>query len=149
MSKGNYSAETRISRLISTSNSPVGRLVSRAHRMIALQKAVNEVLPADCRDYCRPASYRNGVLKLQADSAAWATKLRFQQPLILNALKQRRGFADLRKIQVKVIPNYDKPKIQVAAKPISAASAEHLRETADSIDQPELSEALRRIAKPR
>jgi len=148
MSRSNYSAETEINRLINAPNTSLAGLIDRAHKILSLQSQVSEVLPEDCREYCHFVSYRKGLLKLQADSATWATRLRFQQPQVIQRLKQIKAFTDIEKIKVLVRPQQVKASPKISAKPISAEAAKHLKAMANSLDQPELSAALRHLVEP-
>ncbi|MCP5215463.1 MAG: DUF721 domain-containing protein [Pseudomonadales bacterium] len=149
MSRDNYSAETEISRLINARDSALARLIDRAQKILSLQSKVSARIPKDCQAFCHFLSYRDGLLKLQADSATWATRLRFQQPQIMAQLKQLAEFHDIEQIRILVRPQYVKPNPKITAKPISPAAADHLRTIADTLDQPELSAALRHIIEPK
>lgn len=146
MNRPNYSPGMQINRLINASGSAVGRLVKQAERLLVLETLVLNALPDDCRAYCRLASYRNGILKLQSDNAGWATNIRFQQTQIIKQLKNYRPFKEIRQVQVKVKPVYSQPRPTTKHKPISAAAARHLQEMADSFEEPQLCAALRHLA---
>lgn len=145
MSRRNYSAETEISRLLNAPHSALAGLLARAQKMLSLQDQLNTALPPDYQDYCQLISYRNGLLILQADTAAWSTKLRFQEPQLIKQLKQLKSFDDIQKIKIKVRPKYTKTNPKIKAKPLSPESTEHLRKVAESFDQPALSAAFRHI----
>lgn len=145
MNTSNYSAENLISRLVHASESTLGHLVAQANHLLSQQDVVKTALPANCQSHCQLVSYRNRTLTLQADTAAWATKIRFQQRSLIQHLKKMPGFAKIQTVRVNVRPSYEKPESIIKAKRISQQSAEHLREIAATIEDKALSAALERI----
>ncbi|MEJ2060766.1 MAG: DUF721 domain-containing protein [Gammaproteobacteria bacterium] len=99
--------------------------------------------------HCRILSIQESQLILGADSAAWATQLRYQQHEILKVLNSEHSLG-LRKLRVRVLP----AQISDAAArtqpkrrpPLSARSAELITACAAEQDDPDLKAALLRLA---
>lgn len=123
-------------------------LLRHARRMEHLSALVRRHLGAPLGDHCRAANLREGILLLHADASAWATRLRYELPGLLEFLRQR-GQPELRSIRVKVAP----PDWAPAAAPplarprLSAAASELLRGVAGTIQDPGIRDALLRLAK--
>jgi hypothetical protein len=85
-------------------------------------------------------------LTLSADSPVWATKLRFQLPVLMTALRQLAPAKELRRIEVKVSPfrvAEESPRPRIV---LSSASAALLRDVAETVSDPKLQSVLLRLA---
>lgn len=119
---------------------------SREHQQL-LQR-VRGLLGPHMANHCLSAQLVSGTLTLTADSSVWASRLRFQSRQLLDHLRADALSAD--KILVRVIPPVHQTlrrKQPTAAKKISPATAKYLAETAETIDDPALQAALRRLAR--
>lgn len=146
MSKSKYSSFKPIEKF-AEKNSPLSKLLNRASKIINHQEAVRAALEPSCRQHCWLANYRNGTLYLQTDSSAWGTRLRMQQRAIIQQLKKNPTFAALHSIKVSIQPRYTTESTAQSARPISAANAQQLLETAADTEDPALKAALTRLAK--
>ncbi|MBK1648516.1 DciA family protein [Rhabdochromatium marinum] len=117
-----------------------------------LLKTVKPLLPQDVRDHCSQASIKNKCLLLFADSPVWAAKLRLCTQELPHVMGQR-GFV-LKKCQVRVSPpllsvrssTQGPPQGQRNAARISAATAAHLEQAAQSMPDTRLAACFQRIA---
>lgn len=72
--------------------------------LASIQAGWAETAPAPLREHCRPTHYQAGQLTVEADSSAWANRLRHQCDELLQALRPFNGLADLVQIRIKVKP---------------------------------------------
>lgn len=101
--------------------------------------------------HVRPLRYVQGMLRVQADSPVWASRLRHYEQELLGRLRFEPYFKDLRTIRVRVNPS---PGILPVGRPrparrpnrLSADSARAIRGMADGIADPALRTALERLA---
>ena len=127
------------------------RKLSRLLRRVAEhQRAGAEFaacLPPELRACCHLASQRDGQVLLHADSAAWATRLRYLLPE-LGECSPMLGQAD--KVRVTVRPRHPRPapSPRPAAR-LSAKSADLLLECSKHIQDPKLADAFRRLSEHR
>lgn len=126
----------------------VKSLTQKSRQSDELQQLLCRLLPSMLADYCQVRSYERGVLTLGAATGAAATQLRFLAPQILPKLKKYKYFNDLEKISIRIqaaSPVLHQHKTR-ALEPVSQANRQLLKETADSLSDPQLAESLRRLA---
>lgn len=148
-------ATGKSSRLPATVNRILARgtsvpaLYEQALRLIELQKQLRSLLPPPLGDHVTVGNCRNGILTVYADSAAWAARLRFEVPGLLNRLNETSPDAGIRTLRTRIRPP-DPVAAPAAGKPLlSAASARLLQDVAESIDDPGLRESLLRLSRHR
>ena len=82
--------------------------LTKIHEKVRELQHLNEVflqhLETPLNQYCRVANYRDNNLILQAESAAWATRLRYQIPMLKIHLRQQTAFTNLCDIEIQVFP---------------------------------------------
>ena len=135
-----------ISSLLGTPGSRLGSLLAQSERLTQTEHLIKMAIPTSCREHCQLASYRNGILSLQADSAAWATRLRYQQRDIIHQLANSKDFSGIRNIKISVRPRLNKHEVHHHARPISTESLAHLREIAAQMGDSPIADALRRLS---
>ncbi len=110
-------------------------------------------VPGPLAEHVRPLRYEQGLLSVQADSSAWAGRLRQQQQGLVELLRREPFFKHLRGFQVHVVPH-----ARAAPKPkpadgregahhhrLSTQAARLILDTAEGIDDARLQTALRRL----
>jgi hypothetical protein len=105
--------------------------------------------PVALADHVQPVSCADGCLTLQTDSAAWASRVRHSQQTLLAQLRAEPGFQNLRELRIRVRPlQADTPASPRADKPtrLSAQGARCVASAADSIEDPQLRAALKRLS---
>lgn len=130
-------------RTVITRHSQLRRWLDDIRAQSLLLENLTEQLPAAIRSHCVAARRDGDTLIVLADSPVWATRLRYALPRIMRDLP-------VRNLRVRVAPTAEtprRPRKGVPKLPESAAAA--LEHTADSLDDPELSAVLRRIASHR
>lgn len=129
-------------------NGQVADLVTRARRIHRLDRAVRRMLEPSLAQHCRVATCRNEVLVLEAASAAWGSRLRLQLAALQQQLQQNR--VPVRRIEVRIRPELDQTATARRTTPrrrLSANAARSIQAAADASPDPDLSAALRRLAK--
>ena len=111
-----------------------------------LNAAVLPLLPVSCQSHVTASNFSCNELTLIADSPVWAARLRTQQRQIITAIKQQL------KLPVSTInirfqqPETVKAKVVKPAPVLSQQSSRLIENTAESIADKELKEALLRLA---
>lgn len=131
---------------MSSQDSSLSKLLHRASGILIHQDTVRSILDAASREHCWLANYRNGTLYLQSDSAAWGTRIRMQQRMIVQQLKRVAAFKDIQSVKVSIQPRAKAQRPERTAKEISAANARQLEATAQTTDDAKLSAALEQLA---
>ena len=135
---------------------PVSRLLEQpgglgdVMRMATLiERAQNHLrrqLPPDVAEHLYVGGYRNGVLTLITDRAAWLTWLRYEQPRLLELLHQLPGFEAVMKFSLKVRPIRPVKAIPRQTRRLSSAGAEALAHCAEGLEDSPLKRSLNRLA---
>lgn len=127
-------------------NSDLRALSARSRQLADLERQVLACLPADLSGHCRVGGIVDGCLRLFTATPAWASRLRFEAPKLLQTLS-RQGVTSVRSVQVRITP-------PAAAKPeplrhirLSQENAKLLEQTARAIRDPRLAQALARLAR--
>lgn len=125
---------------------PLKALFGEARRLDRLQQLVESQLQPAAREYCRVASWREGILLLIVTDGHWATRLRYQQRRLQRQLQCMEAFSGLSRIQFKVQPP-ETPRHKPGPAPeLSLRAADNIQETARGISDPRLKAALERLA---
>ncbi|GMR21415.1 MAG: hypothetical protein BMS9Abin36_2015 [Gammaproteobacteria bacterium] len=122
------------------------------------QKAGTDALLGSCwqrevsaplNEHTRPIRFEQGVLVVETESSAWASRLRFEIPSWVAHLQRFPEFEGLHEIKVKVIPKNSpiKPSTSSAIREtrISDSSASLIRKVAAGMEDDELRRALERL----
>ena len=68
--------------------SALSQIVQQARAIAAADEALQSVLPAELAPHCHVINLRAETLIVATDSAAWATRLRYLAPSVLESLHQ-------------------------------------------------------------
>ena len=121
---------------------------AHAKKLKRLTAKVRSLLDTVCGEHCTVANLRDQTLVLQTTSPAWVAKLRFQIPVLINALKNTS--TPVTNIQIKVVPdNQTETTHENISKPqyLSLSTAQLLKGVADDISNSELKSSLLRLSK--
>ncbi|TCS93710.1 hypothetical protein EDC25_12631 [Pseudofulvimonas gallinarii] len=102
----------------------IAGLAARAGALADLGARLSRVLPSALSAQVRFADLREGRLVFLASSAAWATRLRYTQALVLEAARQLGLGAS--ELVVKVAPPAPASQPLAPARPLSESAARHL-----------------------
>lgn len=124
-------------------------IFTKAKMLEALNQKVANYLDSSLRNSCQVGNVSGSKLVLIVATGSVATQLRFQIPDLLRKFKTDPELMRFQEIQTKVRPAQSVRATRQTKKvaPLSTASAEIIREVAESIDDPKLKEVLGRIAK--
>jgi hypothetical protein len=140
-------APERIGRLLGSEESGLGPLARQAERLRRATEVLRGALGEPLGEHCVVAALSPEVV-IQADAAVWASRLRFLAAPVRTALEP--VLERPREVAVRVIvrpPEALEPPARAAARPMfSAEAARSVRRAADSVSEPRLREALRRLA---
>jgi hypothetical protein len=132
---------------------PVAAQIDRQRRQDGLLGEVRALLPVAERSHCLGATRQDGLLVLTVESAVWATRLHYRLPTLVSALEPLGITAIKMRVQPPGKGLVGRRLGGLVRGPggagISAAVADHLLTAADAIDDPEIAEVLRRLARRR
>ncbi|KAF0191603.1 MAG: hypothetical protein FD165_1672 [Gammaproteobacteria bacterium] len=142
-----YPAKT-INQLLSGDSGNLRLLVERARMLQHLTTVLRQHLPLAMRDHCSVSAVDKHTLSVCADSAAWASKLRFHAPTLVPRLCETPALCDLQQIRVKVAPAVTAATSPPVARHLvmSASGAQAIDGCAQAIRDPALKTALQRLA---
>ena len=115
----------------------LGALTDRARALDVLDQRLRRLLTDALARETRLADVHGGRVVFLASSPAWASRLRLQQAALMAEARAALGDV-VERFAVKVAPLPSVPAEDAKPKPLSAASAEHLRKAAKSLSDPEL-----------
>ncbi|NIQ10147.1 MAG: DUF721 domain-containing protein [Gammaproteobacteria bacterium] len=120
--------------------------IRRSNSLRRLSDRLQTLLDSELAEHCHLLNVRDGLIIIACDSTAWATRLRYQIPTLLEALRQLRGLDDIRDIQVRIQPSSHTTTKAKSRATLSSQSAYCIRECANSITDSALQQALKRLA---
>ena len=131
------------------SSKSFAKVAETTTRLGKLEAILALYLDAGLRSACRISSFNGATLALVSDQTAVASHLRYLSRIITQQLRQHAEFAELKQLRVLVFAPVSGPIKRPALPPmrLSAATASLLRETAELLDDPEISGALERLAR--
>lgn len=122
------------------------QLHAQARLLVRLDAVIAQRLTV-LKDACRVAAYRDGILTLSTTNSALTGQIRYMQAGWVANLRQTPEFAELRQIRaINCEPAPVRRPSRPPLPPLSPSVGKLLRETADLVDDAELSEAFRRLA---
>jgi hypothetical protein len=127
-----------------SSSSNLRLLLAQSQEQRSLLKQIHALLPPPLDRHCRAVLAKQQRLILYTDSPAWASRLRFFSRNLLDQLsKTGLGY---KRVVVRVTlprePTHRKPR---RSQRLSPGNAELLAQVAETIDDPLLGAALRRL----
>ncbi len=123
---------------------PLERVVRRSEALRALDGRLQALLPPELRGRCRVANVRDDVIIVHAESAAWATRLRYLAQGLAQQLLGENG-----RMRIRVQPFHAsrfQPPTPTRTPRLSGRAARALREAAERVSDEALGRALRRLA---
>ncbi|HEY0634530.1 MAG TPA: DUF721 domain-containing protein [Gammaproteobacteria bacterium] len=136
-----------VASLFSDPNGPYGKLIERSRLYHTLHTRLESVLGQEIASHYRIQNLREGLLLLQADAPSWASRLRFELPRLLDQLRASPELRLLRDIRVRVVPPEVPRAPRVRRAKLSSKAASVLEGAADATEDPQLRDALRRLAR--
>ena len=137
-----------------SSNKQLNDLYTHAKDICALNEKLHNYLAPTLSSHCSIANYSAETLTVNADTSAWASKLRNRIPDILAYARQECGMSKLITVRIRVSPKQnntsqsDLPSSKLTKKAfLSKKSAEFIESVATSIQDPALRESILKISK--
>jgi len=144
--KKNYSLP--ISEFLKDKRYPIADLCEKASSIQKINIKLKKYLDPSLHDYFELANIKTDVATILVSSSTWATRLRYNIPIILNALNNQLNFTSIKTIRIKVkkiIPT--NPSLQKEPIPLSENSAQILIDVANNFKDPELRECFLKLSK--
>lgn len=120
------------------------RLIERAKWLAALDERLRRCLPDSLQPHCRLGNVGAGKLIYLVDAPVWSAKLRQHADALLDAAIA--AGLQVGALTLKVVPPLQSGSDLEAPKPLSQATRDALRATAESMADPELRAQLLRLA---
>jgi len=146
--------KTRQFNQLISSNNQLNKLYTHAKDICALNEKLHDYLDPTLSGHCSIANYSAETLIVNADTSAWASKLRNRIPDILDYARHECGLTKLITVRIRVSPNYNNtnqsvlPGTRLGRKAfLSKKSAELIASVATSIQDPVLRESILKISK--
>ncbi len=99
-------------------------------------------------EHVRVAFYNEGRLVLHADASVWCNKLLHMQQTLVRRLRQHPIFRDLTGLHIRVVPlTRGVHALSPPAQRLSTRAADIIASAAEDIGDPDLGEALKRLAR--
>jgi|SRR5699024_7359655 len=131
--------------LLHAVDAELGSIVRHAEHLRRVRAVVLTALPAQAGSHIHVAAVDPGRMLLHVDSAGWATRLRYAEPAIRQALAQRMRL-HIDNITTRVRPQLAPTPRRLVQRRISADNRSHMHQIAAYIDHPELAQSLHRLA---
>jgi hypothetical protein len=141
--------KAKIRSLEAVFQSPHDGLKSLSVRTAFLQEAnqaLLEVLPAEAADHIQVAECAGQRLVIVTDSAAWATRLRYQSSRLSRVLPAHLGIA-VNRVEVRVRSRPAPAPAPIYNRQMSHASRRLLTQTAAQLSDKSLADAILRLAR--
>ena len=132
--------------LIEQRSTTTSKLISAANKHREITKKIRSHLPVELAEHCEFGSIRGNSMIIFADSAAWATRLRFHSSDLLRYLNQEYKYS-LASIKFKIAPVRGKKK---KPKPlpfhIDKDNIKSIRQLSSTVGHKGLGDALKHLA---
>ncbi|HEB92494.1 MAG TPA: DUF721 domain-containing protein [Gammaproteobacteria bacterium] len=134
--------------ILAAADNGLQALFAHAHRLQTLNRILRGALGEPLGPHVSLCNIRTDTAIVTADSPVWLTQLRYQAPTVLHILQSQPGLESLRKVRFKAQPAREPagPTSPPRRASLSPSGAETLGSAAEGIQDPELAEALRRLA---
>ncbi|MET4025322.1 hypothetical protein ABIE59_000840 [Marinobacter sp. MBR-99] len=133
-------------KVASSTGSTLKALLTKAELHQQAEQLVLDAIPEELADGTRFVSCIDGELVLATDNASKATRLRFRQHEIMEALREQELFRFVWKVRIKVSPLRYRDKPVVKMTPLSKENARLLKEEAGHTKDKALREVLEKLA---
>lgn len=143
----------RLDKVFQDAHDDLAILVTRTRQLQRLTRLLREQLDETLAPHCYIGNLEPNYLTILVDSAAWASRLRFESSQLPDKLRSvHPAFARLEHIKVKIITDLraEAPKTdsQDVHRPhLNFENAQIINSLADSIEDTDLQDALHRLAR--
>ncbi len=148
MKTDNKNKSLPISSLLNDEHCSFSALYKKANSIQETDRNLKKLLDPSLTDNFELANINADTAILLVSSSAWATRLRYNIPAILDALNNQLNFTTIKTVRIKVktlIPETS-PKAENKIS-LSESSAQTLLSVADNFNDPELRECFVKLSK--
>ncbi len=135
-----------IQSLLGGSDGMLADFHKRAAKIQVFQEKIKAILPPPLCDHYILANIDKNTVTLHTDNSAWAARLRFKTPDILNCVQALCDVDPPQTIRIKVVPPVSQPAHPKRKLNLSSKNAQLIRDTAQSITDSALRDALIRLS---
>lgn len=132
-----------LKKIIHSGNQNLRRLTGSIHQIKQLNKRLARILPANTCQHCQISSVSEDSLIVHCESAAWATRIRFEQAKIIKTFKD----LGIKSISIHIHQAKAPHEPTKSVKNLSSKAAESLTQLAEGTTDHKLKSALQRLAK--
>ena len=137
-----------INTLLQDKHSPIADLCKKAIFIQEVDHKLKKILDPSIQDHFVLANIKTDIAILLVSSPAWATRLRYNIPAILNALNNHLNFTSIKTIRIKVKnPIPDNPVSKKKLIYLSDNSAQFLNDVANNFNDPQLRACFLKLSK--
>jgi hypothetical protein len=125
------------------------KILKKARLLAKLTKLIRACLPIDCQQHISVSGIENFQLILISDSPVWASKIRLYSQNMIQMLEEN---TNIRVSKVRIKQSQPKRVIEKPApkaRHLKSNTAEMIKQTADSISDADLQQALNHLAENR
>jgi len=130
--------------IVNSNSSKLRQLTKNIQHIKQLNRRLTGILPASATQHCQIGSINDQTLILHCQSAAWATRIRFEQSKIIKAFRDL-GIKSV-SVHIQQPGNLVARRSLPPKREISPKSATLLQQLAENAGNDKLKAALRRLA---
>ena len=139
-----------ISTLLQDKHSFFAGLCKKANSFQEIDHKLKKLLDPSLQDNFELATIKADIVILLVSSSAWATRLRYNIPAILDALNNQLNFTSIKTVRIKIKkPILDNPTSNKKQIYLSDNSAQFLNEVANNFNDPQLRACILKLSKNR
>jgi hypothetical protein len=131
-------------------NSPLSGVIRRGRQLHGLGVLLGKILGPELAAHCQLANIRGNTLVVTASSTAWATRVRYQSPQLLQKIRCEERFRGIDTIHVRITPLTSplaRTSQPIRRASMSGAASECLSQCAEGVEDQNLRSALQHLAK--
>ena len=136
-----------IQELLTHRSVQLSELFVRAAELTRLRQTLECELPSPLRDHIMVADFDQKTLVLQTDGPAWAARLRFEIPRLLELARLKCNLPSVQTVRIQVAPPVQNRKPRSRDIHLSRRAADTLRNSALSTDDAALRDSLLRLSR--
>ncbi len=133
--------------ILKNENSIIAELYRRGLIIHQLDQKLKEILDPACRLHFELANIREDIIVLLVDTSAWATRLRYNIPAILDICHKQPELDSIKTVRIKVRkPTFSELKTKRKAVYISSKTAKFLNESAKMFNDSKLRRSFKALS---
>jgi hypothetical protein len=148
MNADNKNKTIPVINLLNDKHSSLAALLEKASSIQATDRKIKKLLDPTLKDKFELANINADVAVILVNSSAWATRLRYNIPIILDILNKDLNYTSIKTVRIKIkkaIP--ENPVLNKKPNSISANSAQFLNDVANNFNDPELRACILKLSK--